>query len=237
MTAVALNGSRRRCASRLAQLLLWGACWLVSTVTAGAMWEPATEGWTLIRRVGDVDLYRRPVQNSVLPALLGHVRFQAPISNVFRVISDYDHFNEFIPLVSESRVLERTARTSWVYQRLGLPLLVTDRHYIIRVVDDQNDLATGAIAVSWQLDDSRSHLLPSTHALLPAAFSGSWHLAALPGQVVCDTVYSVHVDPGGAVPDWLFARVSERYVVQVINAVRKRLANEFAAPAWGRQLQ
>ena len=182
------------------------------------------DGWTLVRRVDDVDLYRRPVQNSAIPALLGHTRLHASIGSVFRVISDYDHFADFIPLVSESRVLERTARTSWVYQRLGLPLLVADRHYIIKVDDNWHDPATAAIAVDWQLDASRSRSLPSADALLPAAFKGSWRLAALPAQSWCDAVYSIHVEPGGAVPDWLFARVSERYVVQVIDAVRKRLA-------------
>jgi hypothetical protein len=224
VTAVALHGSRPRCASHWAQLLLSGACWFASTVTAGAVWEPAREGWLFIRRVDNVDLYRRPVQDSDIPALLGHVRFAATSSDVFRVISDYNHFAEFIPLVSESRVLERNARTTWVYQRIGLPLLLADRHYVIKVTDDLPDVATGVITVGWQLDKSRSRSLSSGHALLPAAFSGYWHLAALPDQAGCDAVYSVHVEPGGAVPAWLFARASEHYVVQVINAVRKRIA-------------
>ncbi len=222
MTVVGRYGPRRRSTFQPAHLLLWGACWLASATAAA--WKPATDGWTLVRRVDDVDLYRRPTQNSGIPALLGHTRLQAPIGSVFRVISDYDHFAEFIPLVSESRVLERTARTTRVYQRLGLPLLLVDRHYVIKIEDDRRDAASTSIAVNWQLDKSRSRSLPSTDALLPAAFSGSWQLAALPDQGGCDAIYTIHVEPGGAVPDWLFARVSERYVVQVIDAVRKRLA-------------
>jgi ribosome-associated toxin RatA of RatAB toxin-antitoxin module len=210
----------------LVQLLLCSTCGLAGAVTAATAREPATAGWTFVRHVDDLDLYRRPVKDSDTPALLGRTRFRAPLADVFSVISDYDHFAEFIPLVSESRVLERNAGILWVYQRLGLPLLVTDRHYIIKIVDDLRDLAAGGIAISWQLDKSRSASLASADALLPAVFSGYWQLSALPDQAACDAVYSVHVEPGGSIPGWLFARVSERYVVQVINAVRKRIAEE-----------
>ena len=219
MTAVGGHDCCRRCKSQAA-LLLWSACWFAST--AAAAWDPAAQGWTLVRRVGDVDLYRQPMQGSAIPTLLAHARFRAPIVNVFRVISDYDNFAEFVPMVSQSRVLQRTGRTTWVYQRLGLPLLMADRHYIIKI-DDWHDTATPTIAVNWQLDESRSRSLSSDRAVLPAAFSGFWRLETLPEQAGCDAVYAVHVEPGGAVPDWLFARGSEHYVVQVIDAVRKRL--------------
>jgi ribosome-associated toxin RatA of RatAB toxin-antitoxin module len=207
-------------------LLACSAYGFASTVSAATGQDPATAGWIFIRHAGDVDLYRQPVEHSASPALLAHARFDAPIADVFSVISDYDHFAEFIPLVSESRVLERNTRSMWVYQRLGLPLLVTDRHYIIKIIDDLERLAAGVIDISWQLDRSRSAALAARGALLPEVFSGYWHLTALPDQSACDAVYSVHVEPGGRLPAWLFARVSERYVVQVINAVRKRLAEE-----------
>jgi hypothetical protein len=74
------------------------------------------------------------------------------------------------------------------------------------------------------VDKSRSASLPVNGALLPGAFSGSWHLEALAGQAGCDAVYSLHVEAGGTVPTWLFAGVTEHYVIQVMDAVRKRIA-------------
>jgi ribosome-associated toxin RatA of RatAB toxin-antitoxin module len=209
---------------RQVQRLLWCVCCLMSTAVAGPAGDAAAADWTLVRRVEDVELYRSPVTDSDMPALRGHTRFPATAGDVFRVISDYDHFAGFIPLVSESRIVERDARTTWVYQRLGLPLPVTDRHYIIKVVNDLHAVPAGAIDVDWQLDPVRSKSLSSKDALLPDALSGSWHLEPLAGQTGCDAVYTIHVEPGGTVPDWLFVRVTEHYVIEVMDAVRKRIA-------------
>lgn len=173
--------------------------------------------------VGDVEIYRRPVSGSDIPAVRGRTHFRASVGDVYRVISDYDHFTGFIPYVSESRVLEQDDRATRVYQRLGFPMPVADRHYIIKVVNELHAPATQVIDVSWQLDKRRSMTLSTQDALLPAAFSGSWHLEAPAGQAGCDAVYTIHVDPAGALPNWLFVRVAERYVAGVMQAVRKQL--------------
>jgi len=211
-------------ATHLVQLLLWSGCWLMSSCAAGPVGDAAAGEWSLVRRDRDVEIYRQPVEDSDIPAVRGYTLFHAPVSEVFRVISDYDHFAGFIPLVSESRVLESDARSSRVYQRLGLPLLIADRHYIIRVENDLHAPAQGVIDVGWQLDKIRSLSLSSKGAVVPDAFSGSWHLEAVPGKADCDAIYTVHVEPGGALPNWLFVRVTERYVIQVMDAVRKRIA-------------
>jgi len=199
--------------------LCWGLFCCVVTSVGGA-WAGT---WTRVRQVERVDLYLRAVSGSDIPAVRGITHFDVSPDEVFRVISDYDHFAGFIPLVSESRVLEKDVRTAWVYQRLDLPLPIADRHYIIRVDNLLNEPARDAIDVTWQLDRLRSQSLPAKDALLPDAFSGSWHLQSTDGEAGCDAVYTVHVEPGGALPDWLFVRVTRRYVVQVMDAVRRRI--------------
>ena len=185
--------------------------------------DPAAEEWTLVRRVGQIDVYLRPVSGADIPAVRGRMHFPASPGEVFRVISDYDRFAGFIPLVGESRVLEQDTRATWVYQRLDLPLPIADRHYVIRVENRRYGSGTGVIDVNWQLDRTRSLSLPSKGALLPDAFSGSWHLQPADAGAGCDAVYTVHVEPGGLLPDWLFVRVAERYVVQVMDAVHSRV--------------
>ena len=208
--------------TRLA-LLLFGACWLAFSVTATALGEAAPQ-WSLVRRAGDIEIDRRAVSGADLPALRGSAHFPAPVSEVLRAISDYDHFTGFIPNVSESRVLDQADAATWVYQRLAFPAPIADRHYIIKVVNDRHAASPGVIDVSWQLDRARSMALANTDALLPDAFSGSWHLEAPAGRSGCDAVYTIHVDPAGVLPNWLFVRVAERYVVEVMNAVHNRVA-------------
>jgi len=213
-------------ACTLRRVLFCTSCWIAAT--AGADWHPAAEGWTLIGHDNSVELYRKPVHNANAPAVAGHTRLRAPVMDVYRIVSDYDHFSGFIPRVVESRVLARDGQRTWVYQRLGLPLLFADRHYVIEVLDNMHALARGEIRISWKLDRARSASLPSGEAVLPQAFSGGWRLAAVSGSPLTDAVYSIQVDAGGHLPGWLVRRASERYVIQVIDAVSKRLARQNA---------
>jgi len=83
----------------------------------GAMFSGATgradeDDWKFVRQDQGVAIYLRPLKDSKIPELRGHTRFHASISDVYRVISDYDHFSDFIPMVSESRVRKRIADNS-----------------------------------------------------------------------------------------------------------------------------
>lgn len=201
----------------LASLLLWRACIGPDAAAAPADAGTAT-GWTTVRRTDGVEISRTQSDDAPSPAIRGRVHIDAPAGDVHRLISDYDHFAGFIPLVAESRVLERQAETTSVYQRLQLPFPFADRHYVIRV----SDAAHGAILeVRWQLDRAQSASLPA-NARTPNAFGGSWLLRDLPDGGGCDARYTIQVDPGGGVPRWLFLRLIERYVAQVMQIVRDR---------------
>ena len=179
------------------------------------------DGWTFARRIGDVDIYLRPVEESAFPALLAHARIDAPVRAIYAVISDYDHFRDFIPSVLDSRTLKRQGSTAWVYQRLGFPLMVTDRHYVIKVTDTLDQAEAGTIRVEWHMDREQSRSLLFDSAVLPDTFSGSWQLTALEEGRLSDARYSIHVEPGGMLPAWLYSDASERYVFKVIKAVRR----------------
>jgi len=199
---------------------MFTACW---AMFSGVASRAAEDEWRFVRQDQGVEISGRQFNGSSIPELRGHTRFHASIGDVYRVISDYDHFSEFIPMVSESRVLKRDTRAIWVYQRLGMPSPVTDRHYVIKVADDLHAAPTGIIDVTWRMDSAHSMSLASNDAIVPHAFSGSWHLQDLALQGECDALYTIHVDPAGVLPDWLFISMSERYVIQVMNAVRKRI--------------
>jgi ribosome-associated toxin RatA of RatAB toxin-antitoxin module len=193
-------------------------------VTAGALQGLAVDGWTFSRRLGDVDIYRQPINGSRFPAVRAHARINASAKALYAVISDYEHFRDFIPSVLDSRVLARQMSTLSVYQRLGFPLMVADRHYVIQVTENLVQAGEGLLRVTWQLDRQQSLSLTSGSAVVPDAFSGSWRLAELEQGRATDATYSIHVEPGGRLPAWLLLSASERYVFQVIQAVRRRLS-------------
>ena len=179
------------------------------------------EGWRFSRRIGDVDIYLRAVEGSAFPALLANARIDASVRAIHAVISDYDHFQDFVPSVLDSRILRQQGSSTWVYQRLGFPLMVANRHYVIKVTDTLDRAEAGDIKVEWHLDREQSLSLPLDSAVLPDTFSGSWQLTALKNGQQTDATYSIHVEPGGMLPAWLSADASERYVFRVMEAVRR----------------
>jgi ribosome-associated toxin RatA of RatAB toxin-antitoxin module len=197
-------------------------CGLGPAVAGTGDWQPEADGWGYLRRIDNIELYRKPVAGSRFPALLARTRMAVPAANGFRVISDYDHFADFVPAVSASRVLAQAGANTWVYQRLGLPMLVADRHYVIQVTDALEDARNGLVRVSWQLDGNRTRALSPADAVLPDMFTGSWRLTDSPDGSGCEAIYTIHVEPGGRLPAWLYSRAAERYVTDVVEAVRER---------------
>ena len=78
--------------TRLLELLLFTACW---AMVSGAASQAADDEWRFVRRDQGVEISRRPFNGSNIPELCGHTRFHASIDDVYRVISDYDHFFRF----------------------------------------------------------------------------------------------------------------------------------------------
>lgn len=197
---------------------------VISPTVVAALEGLAVDGWTFSRRLGDVDIYRQSINGSGFPAVRAHARISASAKALYAVISDYEHFRDFIPSVLDSRVLARQMSTLSVYQRLGFPLMVADRHYVIQVTENLVQAGEGLLRVTWQLDRQQSLSMTSGSAVVPDAFSGSWRLAELEQGRATDATYSIHVEPGGRLPPWLLLSASERYVFQVIQAVRRRLS-------------
>jgi len=194
---------------------------MLSLHASAQEWRPDDDGWTFSRRKGDVDIYLRSVEGSAFPALLAHARIDAPVRAIYAVISDYGHFPDFIPAVVDSRTLKQQESSAWVYQRLAFPLMVADRHYVIRVSDTLAQADAGYIKVEWHLDREQSRSLLSDSAVLADAFSGSWQLTQRQDRQTSDAIYSIHVEPGGMLPAWLFSAASEDYVFKVMEAVRR----------------
>ena len=221
------GGIKKACRMRTGfYLVLVGLLSMVMATSATAQnptWQPPGHDWVGVRQKHGVTVFRRPVMGSKFPALMAHTHFAAPLSAVFAVISDYDHFRDFIPSVVDSRILRRQGRCTWVYQRLHFSIFTVQRAYVLRIIDDLGRLADGVIHVSWRLDDEASAKQVRDHAVRPRRFNGSWHLVSRPGSGTTEATYTVDVDPGGRIPAWLMGSKGDRHILRVMRAVRARL--------------
>lgn len=210
--------------SVLAAVLCPGAAILAAVSQA-----PADE-WRLVRDGDGIGIYRQTLPDTIAPRLRARGIIGAPPRRVYEVVSDYDNFADFVPYVTLSRTLVREdAGSRRVHQRLRLPGPVADREYVLRITDFVEAAPDYRYRVQWRLDpEATANQEPV--GIVPTFFSGAWELRDGPKPGTTEATYTIHFDPGGAVPDWLARLGTRRMLPEVFAAVRERAQNSHARP-------
>jgi hypothetical protein len=169
------------------------------------------------------NLYHRCQQGSPVPWVMIRTHFEAPPARLHTLVTDYDSFEGLIPNVAESRMLEKSGDIQWVYHRLHFSGPITDRTYIIRSTDADSRPQAHYYRVVWELADRKFPGIDTGAGVQPGAFSGFWEIWSADNGLTSEARYAVHSDPGGWVPGWLVAGMTDRYVGQVIAAIGERL--------------
>jgi len=191
-------------------------------------------GWYPVSERGGLRLYNRAVPGAAIPAALARVRIEVPPARLFSVITDYDRFAEFVPYVVRSRVVHREDGLRRVSQHLRFPGPLADRHYVIESRDSYTSFPQEHWRVEWRLVPERDLPASGEAGITPTSFTGYWELLPVSGGTATDAIYSLHFDPGGALPAWLVTFAMNRYLPKVIDAVRARAAGSYGiSPAPG----
>jgi len=178
-------------------------------------------GWHLVTDLQGIQVYNRPWPHSAIPEALARAVIRVPPKRLGTVITDYDHFAEFIPYVTSSRILRQEGATCYVHQHLHFPGPLADRHYTIA----SNALSRpweNTFRVEWHLVPENGEAPSREKGITPSAFDGFWDLTPDESGLTTEAVYSIHFDPGGALPSWLVTMAMNRYLPRVVEAVRIR---------------
>lgn len=149
--------------------------------------------------------------------------FTATLDEVLKVVTDYRHYDEFMPRVERTVVTDECPTVFLVEQYLKLPLGV-HRRYRLRYTIRQG---TGGFRIDWVKVPWPE--VPLSHSVVDT--SGHWQVGNF-GQGRLLAVYRVYTDPG-KVPlgmKGLALSLSKRELPKVIERVRQRLN---AAPGSG----
>ncbi|MBI3268854.1 MAG: SRPBCC family protein [Planctomycetes bacterium] len=130
---------------------------------------------------------------------------EAPVAHAWRVITDYDHYKDFMPYTRESEVLER--KRNVVRFRTVLEFPLRDIWYTIRLRLDAK-----AHHADWTL----------VHGSIKAN-EGSWDLKRYAAARTLAR-YTIAFDPGFYVPKGLLRKATEGSLPRLLDAVRKRVA-------------
>jgi hypothetical protein len=199
------------------------SCLCLVAPVAGEVGAIDADGWRLVETVATGQIYHHEVEGSSVPWSMLVTTFDTPPERVHAVVVDYDHFSEFIPNVFKSRVMAHEGKSQWVYHHLQFSPPITDRIYLIRSTDRECRVRQPCYRVEWELDNRSFQDIDLSAGIQPNAFSGFWELRSTEKPNRTEGRYAVHSEPGGFIPGWLVTRMTDRYIQQVVEAIRERL--------------
>jgi hypothetical protein len=107
----------------------------------------------------------------------------------------------------------------YLYSLLDFPWPLCNRWYIIKITNDETQAVQHRYASSWTLETGNLR-----------ENRGAWRLSPFAsGQTL--VTYSLFADPGGSVPEFLVNQGTMLTLPQIINSVRKRVAQLPPPPA------
>jgi hypothetical protein len=177
--------------------------------------------WSEVSDANQIYVYNRKSDRSPFYEVMARSRIAAAPQTVFRVVTDFAHYSEFMPYVAMCRIERATASEFWVYQRLEFPF-VSDRHFVIKVALDPCNGIAGFHGTVWDQDNGFSLPPDDTGAIQPRVNSGSWELWPAGNGRETEVIYYLYSDPGGSLPAFLVNLVNRRVLPEVIRAVSRR---------------
>ncbi len=138
-----------------------------------------------------------------------------PPERVWDVLTSFEDWPSFMPLVTETDVLSREGGSYHVRQRYRV-LLASLQHTTIY----EPDAAGGRLA--WRLDPSQPHDIAGTR--------GAWQLAAVDGGRATLVAYTSSVDTGRDVPAFVEKMLVDRSLSVLFDQIREEVERRNPRP-------
>jgi len=141
---------------------------------------------------------------------VGRGVIEAPPERVFRALTDYGHWSEFMPFLQKSAASAQPDGSTVAEHVMKLPAPTGERHYRVRF----RQQAEGG---TWRIDWA---YVPGSGNV--KAHHGSWTLTALaPGRTLA--VLRLYTDPGGLTPQWAVERGTTETLPWVFHGLRQQI--------------
>ncbi|MFI5314449.1 MAG: SRPBCC family protein [Myxococcota bacterium] len=135
-----------------------------------------------------------------------------PPSEVWAVLTDFERWPEFMPLLHETHVERREGSKLWVAQRFSL-FFYPMRHTTVY------QLEPGAGRLAWRLDAESPHDIEGSE--------GHWALIAVDGGRATLVRYEATLRPGRTVPAFLERMLRDRTLDQMLAGLRSEVLRRF----------
>jgi ribosome-associated toxin RatA of RatAB toxin-antitoxin module len=209
-------------------LLIAAACLATS---GGAVSAEDEVKWNPVSKAPDLTVYERMHKDTLLREFKAVGIIAMPPEVVRRVLDDVGEYPNFMPYVTESRVLARDSKSRVSYQRVSPPI-VGDRDYTIRVHCETRHLPGGAESYfnRWQ---TANDLGPTAVAGVTRVkvTEGSWLLEPKTDGRQTRATYCIYSDSGSSLPTSIVNAASKSAIPKLFEAIRKQAQlKKYSAP-------
>ena len=143
---------------------------------------------------------------------VGRGVIEAPPERVWRALTDYAHWNEFMPYMEKSDVQPQADGSALSTHRLDFPPPVGELRYRVRFVQSVEAAPSGRL---WRL---RWAAVPGSGNV--TGHRGSWTLTALAAN---RTLAVCHLYTEAATPRWAMDRGTERMLPWIFDGLRQHV--------------
>ena len=201
------------------------AVFAASSVQALDVKSPGAD-WTEAYHTDKLVIFTRDVGED--RKIVATAEVEASPEVVFKVVSDFEHYRDFMPYMEESRVLTRKGDNEVVtYARIAPPF-VTERDYPLKVRMTRGSPSNGgAFKVEWTANPEAE---PEVEGVVRVKLNeGSWLATPLNGGKRTRLTYTLLTNPGGLIPAFVVNLSNTIAIPELFEAVKKRSVEKNAA--------
>lgn len=144
---------------------------------------------------------------------VGRGAIEAPPERVFRALTDYAHWSEFMPFLQKSGARPQPDGTVLGDHVMKLPAPTGERHYRVRF---RQRVETGPAGKTWKID--WTYVKGSGNV---ADHHGSWTLTSQGNGTLA--VLRLYTDPGGLTPGWAVNRGTVETIPWIFHGLRQHV--------------
>ncbi len=173
----------------------------------------------------DLVVYFRDVPAENTREVRGFTEIAAPPETIFRTVTDFAHYPQFMPYTKDEKILDRVNDHVVITYSLVTPPLIAPRDSIAQITMTPGTAENGYVYRSeWS---ARPTMIPEKKGIVRIKVSeGFWNLEPIDGGKRTRVTYNVLTNPGGQVPRLFLDMSTNQGLSDLFNAIRKQLARK-----------
>ena len=181
----------------------------------------AQNDWKLSTEKDGIKIYTGMLPDSKIKAIKVEADFDATPSQLVAIVMDVNTAPDWVYHVKSAKMVKQVSPTElYYYSEVSLPWPVANRDFVAHLTVTQ-DAGTKVVTIDGPAVPG---VVPIKKGIVRIDNSiGKWVITPL-GQNQVHVEYSIHVDPGGALPAWLVNIFATDAPMKIFKSLKTQLA-------------